>query len=332
MAANNNGTALLQVQQLGKQAKEGMVSVRDISFEQQRLQKMAIAGETGCGKTTLLKMIGGHVQPSSGTILFEQRRVKGPDEQLIAGHKSIAYLSQHFELRNNYWVHEILEYANQLSQAAANDIYAVCRIEHLLNRRTNELSGGEKQRVALARLLTTRPQLLLLDEPFSNLDLGHKNTIKAVIADISDKLGITCLMVSHDAADILSWADSLLMMRNGAMVQQGPPEMVYTQPVDEYCAALLGHYNKLPAAAIVPVFAAPPHAQTLMIRPEHIQLVAPSPQALSGQVIAQQFWGSFYMATVLAMGHTLLVNTGQLKLTLGETVYIQILQAHGWQD
>lgn len=97
MAANNNDTALLQVQQLGKQAKEGMVSVQDISFEQQRLQKMAIAGETGCGKTTLLKMIGGYVQPSSGTILFEQRRVKGPDEQLIAGHKSIAYLSQHFE-------------------------------------------------------------------------------------------------------------------------------------------------------------------------------------------------------------------------------------------
>lgn len=330
MAANNNDTALLQVQQLGKQAPEGMVSVQDISFAQQRLQKMAIAGETGCGKTTLLKMIGGFVQPSSGTILFDQRRVTGPDEQLIPGHKSIAYLSQHFELRNNYWVHEILEYANLLTQEEANDIYAVCRIAHLLNRRTNELSGGEKQRVALARLLTTRPQLLLLDEPFSNLDLGHKNIIKSVIADMGDQLGITCLMVSHDATDILSWADTLLIMRNGMVVQQGTPETLYAQPMDEYCAALLGHYNKVPAAAIAHVFEVPPGVRELVIRPEHIQVVLPSAQALAGQVREQQFWGSFYTATVAVMGHTLLVNTGQAKLTLGDTVYLQIIQAHGW--
>lgn len=330
MVANNNDTALLQVQQLGKQAKEGMVSVQDISFEQQRLQKMAIAGETGCGKTTLLKMIGGYVQPSSGTVLFDQHRVKGPDEQLIAGHKSIAYLSQHFELRNNYWVYEILEYANLLSQEEANAIYAVCRIQHLLNRRTNELSGGEKQRVALARLLTTRPQLLLLDEPFSNLDLGHKNIIKSVIADMGERLGITCLMVSHDATDILSWADTLLIMRNGQIVQQGTPEMLYAQPVDEYCAALLGHYNKVPAATIAPVFPMPLGIQELMIRPEHIQVIPANAQALSGQVLAQQFWGSFYTATVAVMGHTLLVNTGQTKLALGDTVHLQIAQAHGW--
>ena len=328
--ANDNVLPILEVQGLGKQAPEGMVSVQDISFEQQRLQKMAIAGETGCGKTTLLKMIGGYVQPSSGTILFEQRRVKGPDEQLIAGHKSIAYLSQHFELRNNYWVYEILEYANLLTQEEANAIYAVCRIEHLLKRRTNELSGGEKQRGARARLRTTRPQLLLLDEPFSNLDLGHKSIIKSVIADMGDQLGITCLMVSHDATDILSWADTLLIMRNGSLVQQGPPETLYAQPVDEYCAALLGQYNKVPAAVIAPIFEVPLGVAEMMIRPEHIQIVPPNAQALAGQVLAQQFWGSFYMATVSVMGHPLLVNTGQSKFSLGDTLHLQVTNAHGW--
>jgi ABC-type Fe3+/spermidine/putrescine transport system ATPase subunit len=327
---NNNILPLLEVQGLGKQAREGMVSVRDISFVQQRLQKMAIAGETGCGKTTLLKMIGGYVQPSSGNILFEQRRVKGPDEQLIAGHKSIAYLSQHFELRNNYWVHEILAYANLLTQQEADTLYALCRIEHLLNRRTNELSGGEKQRVALARLLGSAPKLLLLDEPFSNLDLGHKAIIQSVIADIMANLGVTCLMVSHDAPDILSWADTLLVMQNGSIVQQGAPEQVYLQPVNEYCAALLGNYNKLPAANMAHAMELPNGATQLMIRPEHLRLVPSAANTVSGLVQGHQYWGSHYITDVLVQGQLLQVNTGLQKPAIGETVHLQILAAHGW--
>jgi ABC-type Fe3+/spermidine/putrescine transport system ATPase subunit len=317
MTANNKDTALLQVQQLGKQAREGMVSVADISFEQQRLQKMAIAGETGCGKTTLLKMIGGFVQPSSGTILFEQRRVKGPDEQLVAGHKSIAYLSQHFELRNNYYVHEILAYANLLTQQEADALYAVCRIEHLLNRRTNELSGGEKQ-----------PKLLLLDEPFSNLDLGHKAIIQSVIADITANLGVTCLMVSHDAPDILSWADTVLVMQNGSMVQQGTPEQVYLQPVNEYCAMLLGNYNKVPVADVAHAW--PSADQHLMVRPEHLQLTEAGKHTLTGVVQANRFHGTHCIADVLTANGLLVVNTGQRRPAVGDTVHLQITAAWGW--
>jgi ABC-type Fe3+/spermidine/putrescine transport system ATPase subunit len=326
--ANDNILPLLEVQGLGKQAREGMVSVADISFEQQRLQKMAIAGETGCGKTTLLKMIGGFVQPSSGTILFEQRRVKGPDEQLIAGHKSIAYLSQHFELRNNYHVHEILAYANLLTQQEADALYAVCRIEHLLNRRTNELSGGEKQRVALARLLGSAPKLLLLDEPFSNLDLGHKAIIQSVIADITANLGVTCLMVSHDAPDILSWADTVLVMQNGSIVQQGTPEQVYLQPVNEYCAMLLGNYNKVPAADMAHAW--PSAAQHLMVRPEHLQLTEAGKHTLTGVVQDSRFHGTHCTVDVLTASGPLLVNTGQQRPVAGDTVHLQITAAWSW--
>jgi len=148
--------------------------VKNISFTQQAKEKIAIAGATGSGKTTLLKMIGGFIQPSSGEIIFKDARVIGPDEQLLPGHTKIAYLSQHFELRNNYKVHELLEMQNKISDEAAALIYTVCRIEHLLKRRTDELSGGERQRIVLASLLTASPELLLLDEPFSNLDRHHK--------------------------------------------------------------------------------------------------------------------------------------------------------------
>ena len=234
--------ALLTVSGITKKEKENY-TVKNISFAQQPLQKIAIAGETGSGKTTLLKMIAGLVQPDAGEILFEQERVVGPYEKLLPGHPRIAYLSQYFELRNNYRVEEELECKNLLSDEEANDLYAICRIQHLLKRKTDQLSGGEKQRIALARLLTTSPGLLLLDEPFSNLDTVHKRIIKSVIHDIGEKLKITCILVSHDALDILSWAETILVMKDGLVIQQDAPEQVYKQPVNEYCAGLFGDYN-----------------------------------------------------------------------------------------
>ncbi|HEY0610611.1 MAG TPA: ATP-binding cassette domain-containing protein, partial [Chitinophaga sp.] len=162
--------SLLNVSAISKQ-QDGAFILKDISFEQRRFQHIAIAGETGSGKSTLLKVIGGLAQPDSGQVTFEGGRVKGPNEVLIPGHPGVAYLSQYFELRHNYWVEEILSYANKLTDEEAQNIYEICQIDHLFRRRTDQLSGGEKQRIALARLLTTSPRLLLLDEPFSNLDM-----------------------------------------------------------------------------------------------------------------------------------------------------------------
>ncbi|MFZ1312811.1 MAG: ATP-binding cassette domain-containing protein [Chitinophagaceae bacterium] len=157
--------SMLKVSGISKAGKENIL-VSNISFTQQPLQNIAIVGETGSGKTTLLKMIAGLVQPTSGEIIFDNKKVTGPYDQLIPGHPGIAYLSQYFELRNNYWVHEVLEMANKLSDREANTIFSVCQVNHLLGRRTDELSGGEKQRIALARVLISSPKLLLLDEPF----------------------------------------------------------------------------------------------------------------------------------------------------------------------
>jgi ABC-type multidrug transport system ATPase subunit len=125
--------AMLEVTGIGKQ-ENGHFILKDVGFTQNPFQKIVIAGETGSGKTTLLKIIAGWIQPGTGEIRFNQKKVLGPDEHLIPGHAGIAYLSQHFELRNNYWVHEILEYANTLTPEAADALYNVCRIDHLLKR------------------------------------------------------------------------------------------------------------------------------------------------------------------------------------------------------
>ena len=144
--------------------------VDDISFSQKAFQKIAIAGETGSGKSSMLKMIAGLLQPDQGMIYFNDKHVLGPDFKLIPGHPDIAYLSQHFELRNSYRVEELLSYANKLSEEMANAIFEVCMISHLVKRRTDQLSGGERQRIAIARALIRTPKLLLLDEATSALD------------------------------------------------------------------------------------------------------------------------------------------------------------------
>jgi len=223
----------------------GVAVVNDISFTQQPLQKIAIAGATGSGKTTLLKLVAGLIQPDSGTIFFEGERIKGPDEKLMPGHVGVAYLSQHFELRNNYRVEELLQMANQLDENDAALVYTVCKIDHLLKRWTHQLSGGERQRIALAQLLVSAPKLLLLDEPYSNLDALHKTELQSVLYNICEQLKMTCLLVSHDPVDVLSWADVILVLQQGRLIQKGTPEFVYRHPVNEYVAALFGKYNVL---------------------------------------------------------------------------------------
>ena len=320
----------LTVSSISKQEKE-TYSVKEIHFTQRRFQKIAIAGETGSGKTTLLKMIAGLVQPDAGEVHFKGERVVGPYEKLIPGHPKIGYLSQHFELRNNYRVEEELECKNELTGEEASKLYAVCRIEHLLKRKTDQLSGGEKQRIALARLLTTSPELLLLDEPFSNLDAVHKGIIKSVIQDIGEKLNITCTMILHDALDILSWADTVLVMKGGQIIQQGTPEQIYQQPINEYCAGIFGEYNLVDTnntvfAAINPSI----NGKQMMIRPEQLMIAETSSNALNGTIQNILFWGSYYTIDVLVGQQSIRVRANSNHVTKGDKVYIALSSDDVW--
>lgn len=233
------------------------VALNEIKFTLRKGRRLAIAGETGSGKSTLLKTIAGLATPQAdrmapgkalptpadGAVWFEGVKVAGPFERLIPGQPGIAYLSQHFELWHNYRVEEILDYTNDLDPVEANTLYQLCHIEHLLQRRTDQLSGGERQRIALARLLVHPPRLLLLDEPFSNLDMIHKRTLKKVIRDVGATFDITTILVSHDPYDILSWAEEIIILKEGRIIQQGTPRKVYERPLDEYVAGLLGDYT-----------------------------------------------------------------------------------------
>ncbi len=319
----------------GIQKQQGNYSIlQDISFTQQRFQKLAIAGETGSGKTTLLKIIAGLIQPTAGKVLLEQERVLGPDEKLMPGHPGIGYVSQQFELRNNYRVEEELDYTNQLTDEEAKEIYEVCRISHLLKRRTDQLSGGERQRIVTARTLIASPRLLLLDEPFSNLDGAHKQVMQQMIEDIGNRLNISCILISHDPQDVLSWADEILVLQNGQLVQQASPTVIYRQPVNEYVAALFGPYNiihyKL-AVALGLLTGVVPATKNILVRPEQIILSPdPSPNSLQGTIRTIRFFGSYYEAEVYIDSLQLVARLFHEPIDIPARVYISFTPGIHW--
>ena len=325
---------LVTVSGISKQEGTGF-SLRDISFSQLPLQKIAIAGETGSGKSTLLKIIAGLVQADAGAVFIEQERVKGPAEKLVAGHPGIAYLSQQYELPGFLRVEQVLQYASRLSSEESMSLYELCRISHLLKRKTDQLSGGERQRIALARLLLSSPRLLLLDEPFSNLDMVHKSILKSVIEDISDRLRISCMLVSHDPLDTLSWADQVLIMQAGQLLQQGSPEQIYRQPVNAYAAGLFGSHTILPAEVARAFAAAGVHdlkEKNLLIRPEQLSLHADEKSGIAGKVVKQKFYGSFYtyQIEIEQTSISITARSQNASYSVGDKVFVSLERGGLW--
>ncbi len=314
-----SGMALLEVRNVFKREGE-TVAVNGISFVQEPFQKIGIAGETGSGKSTLLKMVAGFVQPDAGELFFNGQKILGPFDQLIPGHPGIGYLSQHFELRNNYWVNDFLDMANKLPEEEEQRIFAVCEIDHLLRRRTHQLSGGEKQRIALARLLITSPKLLILDEPFSNLDAMHKATMKRVVEEAGKQFGTSFILVSHEPADLLAWADTIFIMQAGKILQLGTAAEVYEQPVSEYAAGLLGEYSAVDAT----LFNKSNGQSKLLLRPQQLQLTTKESNAVEAVVAAVHYRGAYSLLELAVKEERLYLLQTDRSIQKGDTVYVRL--------
>jgi iron(III) transport system ATP-binding protein len=325
-----NNMPFLTVFHIAKKG-EGSFQLTDITFTQRKLEKVAIAGETGAGKSTLMKIIAGLTQPDSGDVLFDGEKVRGPADQLVPGHPGIAYLSQHFELQKFLRVEQVLEYSNTLSPKESDKLFEICQITHLLKRRTDQLSGGEKQRIAICRLLISSPRLLLLDEPYAHLDMDHKNALKTLIHDIGKKLKITCMIVSHDPMDTLSWADEMLVMKDGQLVQKGKPEVIYREPVDGYTGGLFGKYNLIRPAmfrkfSAIPAFRrviARAGRKNIFVRPEQLKLTRENPRSIKGKIVQISFFGGYRELKVsISANDSLIVKSDATGVDIGDTVFL----------
>ncbi|MGO4876703.1 ABC transporter ATP-binding protein [Pedobacter psychrotolerans] len=238
---------IISVRNLTKQYQADRAGgIKNISFDINRGDVVAIIGESGSGKSTLLKSIYGLLKTDSGEIFFENERIKGPDEQLIPGHKQMKMVTQDFSLNIYAKVYDNI--ASQLSNTdlkiKAEKTLAIMeylRILPLKNKKIIELSGGEQQRVAIAKAMVSDTKVLLLDEPFSQVDALLKNQLRADIKRVAAETGVTVILVSHDPADGLFLADQLLIVREGELLQTGKPSEIYQKPKHIYTAQILGN-------------------------------------------------------------------------------------------
>lgn len=245
---------IISVKNLTKQHQAEQASgVSNISFDIKRGHVVAILGESGSGKSTLLKCIYGLLKVDEGQVSFNGKRILGPDEQLIPGHKEMKMVTQDFSLNIYAKVYDniasMLSNTNvQVKQEKTFEIMQHLRIEHLKDKKITQLSGGEQQRVAIAKAMVSDTTVLLLDEPFSQVDALLKNQLRADIKRIAADTGVTVIMVSHDPADGLFLADELLILKDGKLLQSGGPSHVYNHPENIYTARLLGNAVTIAAA------------------------------------------------------------------------------------
>lgn len=238
---------IISVKNLSKQHQSDQASgISDISFDIRKGSIVAILGESGSGKSTLLKSIYGLLKVDEGTVSFFGKRVLGPDEQLIPGHKEMKMVTQDFSLNIYAKVYDniasMLSNTNvQSKHQKTMEMMQHLHIEHLKDKKITQLSGGEQQRVAIAKAMVSDTAVLLLDEPFSQVDALLKNQLRADIKRVAAETGVTVVMVSHDPADGLFLADELLILKDGKLLQRGRPVDVYNHPKHVYTAQLLGN-------------------------------------------------------------------------------------------
>ncbi|BDX33135.1 Fe(3+) ions import ATP-binding protein FbpC [Mycobacterium antarcticum] len=211
----------------------------------------AVVGASGCGKTTLLRLVAGFETPDAGTISVAGRIVAGPKGCVPAHRRDIGYVAQDGALFPHLTVGQNIAYgltgsARRSRTRVAELLETVSLDPSLARRRPHELSGGQQQRVALARALAREPALMLLDEPFSALDTGLRASTRQAVAQLLAEAHVTTLLVTHDQEEALSIADQVAVMCEGRFAGVGTPQQVYLAPRDEFTARFLGDCVLLP--------------------------------------------------------------------------------------
>jgi putative spermidine/putrescine transport system ATP-binding protein len=280
--------ARVKIERLSKRYGENFV-VKDLSLDIPQGEFLVLLGPSGCGKTTTLRMIAGFVEPTSGAITLGGRDVT----TLPPWKRNTGLVFQSYALFPHLSVDENVAFGLEMRKIPATETRArvaealrLVRLEGFGERLPRQLSGGQQQRVALARALAFRPDVLLLDEPLSNLDAKLREEVRVEIRELQQKLGLTTVMVTHDQDEALSMADRLVVMAQGEVRQIGTQRDLYERPAGRFVAGFVGRSNFLdgkvaPDGAFISAggirIACAAHAAgkgTLAIRPEAVSVGA----------------------------------------------------------
>jgi putative spermidine/putrescine transport system ATP-binding protein len=228
------------------------LAVDNFSLDVAQGEFVALLGPSGCGKTTVMRMIAGIAEPDSGAITIGERRVDG----LSPEHRNVGLVFQSYALFPHMTVEVNIAFGLQMRQVSRDEmrrrvtaILDMVDLAELAKRYPRQLSGGQQQRVALARALVTEPDVLLLDEPLSNLDAKLREHLREDIRNLQRRLGITTIYVTHDQSEALALADRIVVMNGGRIVEEGGPRQLYQTPRRRFTAEFLGQTNILTATA-----------------------------------------------------------------------------------
>ena len=267
--------------------------VADINFVVEKGEVISIIGESGSGKSTLLKLIYGLLDFNEGEILYQTKKLRGPAYNLIPGHEMMKYVAQDYDLLDFVTVGEnvgkfLSNFDLELKQQSIDEALEVVEMSDFKYIFPNKLSGGQRQRVSIARALAQQPEILLLDEPFSNLDQTLKLTIREKIMDWCKAHQITVIFTTHDLNDAFYTSDKILVLQEGKMIQFDEVEKVREFPVLEYVAKLFGYVNILNDAKSLEI-----NSANVVVYPEEI--VISEKGKFEGKVISTKFQGRDYL-------------------------------------
>ncbi|CAO98161.1 ABC transporter ATP-binding protein [Erwinia tasmaniensis] len=282
----------LNVTQLNK--SYGPTSVfQDIDFSASEGEFVTLLGPSGCGKSTLLRCIAGLTSVDSGQILLQGKDLVPLSPQ----QRAIGMVFQSYALFPNMTVERNVAFGLKMQklpgaeiQRRVAEVLELVELNDFVKRYPHQLSGGQCQRVALARSLVMRPRLLLLDEPLSALDARIRRHLRDQIRLIQQELKLTTLFVTHDQEEALMLSDRIVLMNKGKIVQSGDAESLYSAPVDLFAAGFIGHYNLLSVPQATRLIGGSFNSQ-VAIRPESLRLCRPE-QGIPAQIISHSLLGN----------------------------------------
>jgi iron(III) transport system ATP-binding protein len=300
-------------------------AVADFSLEMEKGEFVSLLGPSGCGKTTTLRMIAGFMPPSAGTIELDGQVISSPDGVVPPERRRMSMIFQSYAIWPNMTVGQNVGFGLEIRKISrpeierrVDKILEVVQMRGLKDRYPSELSGGQQQRVALARAIVVEPEILLLDEPLSNLDANLREEMRFEIRRLHDEFRITTVYVTHDQSEAMVTSDRIVVMNKGRIEQVDAPHVLYGKPRSRFVAGFIGRTNFVEREGV-----------SYSIRPQAIGLTAAKPAAhgVEAEIVDRAYLGEYWDYQVKPLGETkpLRVSTmPTILFELGQRVWLEI--------
>lgn len=320
---------------------DGEVILNHINLDFKDKEFITILGPSGCGKTTTLRIIGGFVEPESGDVLFDGKRING----MPPNKRNVNTVFQKYSLFPHLNVFDNVAFGLKLKKVPKNEIkervskmLAVVDLKGYEKRAVTKLSGGQQQRVAIARALVCDPEVILLDEPLGALDLKLRKSMQIELKEIQQNSQKTFIYVTHDQEEALTMSDTVIVMNNGVVEQVGSPEDIYNEPVNAFVADFIGEANILNGTMLgdcrVEILGKQLECVDkgfgkntpvdVVIRPEDIEITAPEKGQLTGTVVKSTFKGVHYEMSVMCGKCEILIHSTS-SAEIGSQIGMQVI-------